>query len=159
MSSFKFGIVVLAVVAGTGCALNASPAEGLRFQPPAGWRPSPAIMGFMQFWRSPLDDREVLMLFKSPRPLQEHDVFSNAQLHDTLRDVTIEQRRAIAICGRQPAMYVAARGSSARSERDRVEMVMTTSGGNSYFALYVRPLAAAPDPMAEAALRELCAKP
>jgi hypothetical protein len=116
-------------------------------------------MGFMQFWRPPGDDREVLMLFKSPRPLEARDVLSNAKVGDTMRHVTVERRRTIEICGRQRATYVEARGSGGRSGDDRVEMMITTVAGNSYFAMYVRPLDAAPDPMAQAALRELCAKP
>ena len=43
-------------------------------RPPAG-SSSPGIMGFMQFWRPPSNEREVLMLFKSPTPLETHDVF------------------------------------------------------------------------------------
>jgi hypothetical protein len=38
-------------------------------------------------------------------------------------------------------------------------MVITTVHGTSYFAMYVRPIAAAPNPTAEASLQELCAKP
>ncbi|MBV8655075.1 MAG: hypothetical protein JO160_03450, partial [Candidatus Eremiobacteraeota bacterium] len=52
-----------------GCGLTSSPAEGLTFSPPAGWQSSPGIMGFMQFWRSPTNSEEVLMLFRSPKAL------------------------------------------------------------------------------------------
>jgi hypothetical protein len=142
-----------------GCALSASPADGLKFRAPAGWQSSPGIMGFMQFWKPPGNDREVLMLFKSPKPLKPSEVFSDARLDDPLKETSIERRSEILICGRQPATYVEARGSSTRGGDERVELVMTTMGGSSYFAMYVRPLAVAPNPMAVAALRELCAKP
>lgn len=154
----EFAAVALAALAASGCALSASPADGLNFKAPAGWRSSPGIMGFMQFWRPPADDREVLMLFKSPKPLQPSDVFSNAQLHDTLKNVTIERRNSIEICGHQPATYVQALGSSDRHGDERVDMVMTNTAGSGYFAMYVRPLQTTPNPSAQAALRELCAK-
>jgi hypothetical protein len=151
-------------VAGVGCALvlaacgfNASPAQGLRFQPPAGWQSSPGIMGFMQFWRTP-DDREALILFKSPTRLTANDVFSNDRMQDTLKDVQIEQRRPIQICGSQPATYVRGRGTSPKRGDEDVEMVFTSISNTSYFALYVRPIGSAPNFAAQAALRELCTK-
>lgn len=158
MKPFAGVVVALVALATSGCTMSASPADGLRFQPPPGWRSSPGILGLMQFWRPPADDREVLMLFKSPKPMQPSDVFTNAQLHDTLKSMTIERRRTIEICGRQPATYVEARGSSDSRGDERVEMVMTNAGGNGYFAMYVRPFEATPNPRAQAALRELCVK-
>ena len=152
--------VALAALAAGGCALSASPADGLRFQAPAGWRSSPGIMGFMQFWRPPADDREVLMLFKSPKPLQPNDVFSNAQLHDTLKNVTIERRQSIEICGHQPATYVRGARHRRRSPRRR-----TRRHGDDEHRRQraISPCTsvrfeAAPNPSAQAALRELCAK-
>jgi hypothetical protein len=152
-------IVALVALTQAGCALSASPADGLQFHAPADWRASPGIMGFMQFWRPPVDDQEVLMLFKSPKPLQPSDVFSDARLNDTLKTATVERRQAIVICGNQPATYVEARGTSSRGDDSRVEMVMATVTGSTYFAMYVRRLTALPNPMAQAALREVCAKP
>src|SRR5580700_8390627 len=103
-------VCFVGAVAQTGCAFSASPADGLTFQAPPGWQSSPGIMGFMQFWRPPSSDREVLMLFKSPKPLATNEVFSNAQMQDSLKDVQIQSRRTIQICGNQPAAYVQARG-------------------------------------------------
>jgi hypothetical protein len=142
-----------------GCSFTASPAEGLKFAAPPGWQSSPGIMGFMQFWRSPSSDREVLMLFKSPKPIAARDVFSNQQMRDTLKDVTIREMHTIAICGNQPATYVQARGTSAKGGDENVDMMMTTTRGNTYFAMYIRPVDAASNQMAMTALRELCAKP
>ncbi len=114
-------------------------------------------MGFMQFWRTP-DDREALMLFKSPTRLTANDVFSNDRMQDTLKDVQIEQRRPIQICGNQPATYVRGRGTSPKRGDEDVEMVFTSINNTSYFALYVRPIGSAPNFAAQAALRELCTK-
>jgi|GEM_PF-1205468 hypothetical protein len=152
-------VCFVGAVAQTGCAFSASPADGLTFQAPPGWQSSPGIMGFMQFWRAPSDDREVLMLFKSPKALVAGDVFSSANMQGTLKNVTVQRRRATKICGDQPAVYLQARGSSAKGGDSTVDMVITTVHGTSYFAMYVRPIAAAPNPTAEASLQELCAKP
>jgi hypothetical protein len=146
-------------VALAGCGFTRSPAEGLQFQPPTGWTSSPGIMGFMQFWRPPTDDGEVLMLVKSPRPLQAKDVISGDTMKGTLKDMTVQELRAIQICGSQPATYLAATGSSSKGGKDTVEMVMTTTTGSTYFAMYVRPVGTPPNAAAAAAVRELCAKP
>jgi hypothetical protein len=112
----------------------------------------------MQFWRSPSDDREILMLIKSPKPLKADDIFSDARLKDTLKNATVERRASIVICGTQPATYVQARGSSSHGGDDFVDLVLTTLRGNSYLAMYVRPISSPTNPSAEAALRELCTK-
>jgi hypothetical protein len=155
-------IVALVPLVMGGCAWNASPADGLRFQAPAGWRSSPGIMGFMQFWRPPGNDREVLILFKSPRPLKPNDVFSGTQssgeLNGALKNLTLERQQRVVICGHQPAIYGEARGTSAQSGDSQVEMLATNLAGGSYFAIYVRPFGAAPNADAQAALRELCPK-
>jgi hypothetical protein len=145
-------------VAPIGCNFGASPSEGLRFTAPAGWRSSPGIMGFMQFWRSPANDQELLMLFRSPKPLPAGDVFSNSQMQQTLKDVVVTRRSRVEICGNQPATYIEARGTSAKGGDETVEMVTTSARGNSYFAMYVRPIMLAPNEQAVAALRQLCPK-
>jgi hypothetical protein len=150
-------VAALAAVVLGGCAFNTSPAQALQFRPPPDWRSSPGFLGFMQFWRPPVDDREVLMLFKSPRQLQPSQVFADTRLQGDVRDTKIERRSTIRICGTQPAEYVEARGTSSRGEA-RMEMVVTNVGGSTYFAMYARPVELPANPMAEAALRELCAK-
>jgi hypothetical protein len=150
-------VALLAVTVG-GCALQASPADGLRFEAPSGWRASPGILGYMQFWRPPANDREVLLLFKSPRPMQTNEVFSNSNVQDTMKDVTVVSQQTIEICGTQPAKYVQARGSSRGGPID-IETVATIIQGSSYFAVYVRPIAVRPNPIALATLREVCPKP
>ncbi len=141
-----------------GCGFSSSPADGLKFQPPPTWQSSPGIMGFMQFWRPPVEDGEVLMLFKSPKPLAPNEIFSSDRVRDTLQGARIERRSTIQICGGQPATYIEARGSSSRSGDEMVHVVTTTVNGASYFAMYVRPMGRPPNAFAEVALRELCAK-
>jgi len=149
-------LVAATLLSANACGLSASPAADLQFAPPPGWRASPAIMGFMQFWRPPSDDREVLMLLKSPKSLQSSDFFSQA--HDTVRNVTVERRERIVICGDQRATLVRAHGSSSNGEDERIDMLATNAAGNTYFAMYARPISSQPNANAEAALRELCPK-
>lgn len=151
-------IACVGLAAQWGCSFSASPADDLRFQAPPGWRSSPGIMGFMQFWRSPTNDQEILMLFRSPKPLPAGDIFSNQQMQETLKDVVVTRRSRIEICGNQPATYIEARGTSSKGGDETVEMVMTTARNTSYFAMYVRPIASPPNEQAAAALKELCPK-
>ncbi|MFZ0574650.1 MAG: hypothetical protein WA304_13285 [Candidatus Cybelea sp.] len=158
-SPLRVALVAMLAVTVGGCALQARPADGLRFEAPAGWRASPGILGYMQFWRPPNNDREVLLLFKSPRPMQTNEIFSKSNLQDTMKDVTIVGQQTIKICGTQPAKYVQARGSSSEGGPIDIETVATIIGGSSYFAVYVRPIVVRPNPIALAALREVCPKP
>jgi hypothetical protein len=148
----------VAACALSGCGLSASPADGLRFQPPAGWRSSPGILGFMQFWRPPSGVREVLMLFKSPKPVTSGDMYSDANMQGAFKSVTVQRKRSIKICGNQPALFVQGIAISRENTESNVEMVLANVRGTSYFAMYVRPTDVAPDPQAEGALYELCAK-
>jgi hypothetical protein len=138
----------------TACGFTSSPADSLTFKAPAGWSGSPGIMGFMQFWRAPNRSDEVLMLFKSPKPLQTRDVFSSANL----RDAKVQTEKPITICGNQPAEFFKAQGMSSRGSDSNVEMVMTNTAGTTYLAMYIYPLGGMPNGEADAALRELCAK-
>ncbi|MBV9232515.1 MAG: hypothetical protein JO030_00615 [Candidatus Eremiobacteraeota bacterium] len=141
-----------------GCSFSGSPADGLTFHAPPGWSASPGIMGFMQFWRPPSNDHEVLMLFRSPKPLRASDVLSTKELQGTLHDMTVERRTTIQICGNQAASYFEGRGHSAKGDEKTI-MVMTNTRSVTYLALYVRPIDRAPNGAAQAAVRELCAKP
>ncbi|MGA8535124.1 MAG: hypothetical protein WB615_13530 [Candidatus Tumulicola sp.] len=155
-SRFSAAAVLLSVVLiSGGCGFTNSPADGLTFKPPAGWQSSPGIMGFMQFWRGPNASDEVLVLIKSPKPLQTREVFNSANM----RDAKIETEKPITICSNQPAEFFKAQGTSSRGGSDsNIEMVMTNAGGTTYMALYAYPVAAAPNAQASAALRELCTK-
>jgi hypothetical protein len=154
----RVALVASLVFVLAGCGFQSSPAQGLNFTAPAGWKASPGVLGFMQFWRAPVNDGEFLMLFRSPKKLTADDIFSNGRMKDTLQDASIVRKEPITICSNQPATYVEARGSSEKGRADRVDLVLSDVGGTSYIAMYVRPLVAPPNPMAMASLRELCAK-
>lgn len=150
---FSIAGMLLATVVLTGCGLTSSPADNLTFKAPKGWTGSPGIMGFMQFWKAPGND-EVLMLFKSPKPLKTTEVFTSADL----RDAKIEAEKPITICGNQSAQFFKAQGTSKGGHDSNIEMVMTNAGGATYMAMYVYPLGTQTNADAETALRQLCAK-
>jgi len=101
----------------------------------------------------------MLMLFKSPKPIDSREAFSDAKMGNE----NVESQQQIKICGTQPAMFVKAEGVSnangGKSKPLEIQMVVTTAGGNSYFAMYIYPQQATPNAQAVASLRELCPKP
>jgi hypothetical protein len=147
-------VLLFSLLAAGGCGFTSSPADNLTFKAPAGWQGSPGIMGFMQFWKAPNGNKEVLMLFKSPKPLDTHEVFNNANM----RDAKVETQKPITICGNQPAEFFKAQGTSSQGGNSNIEMVMTNAAGSTYLAMYIYPAAATPNGEAGAALRELCSK-
>jgi hypothetical protein len=147
-------VLLLSILTAGGCGFTSSPADNLTFKAPAGWPSSPGIMGFMQFWKAPNGNKEVLMLFKSPKPLQAHDVFNSANL----KDAKVETQKPITICGSQPAEFFQAQGTSSQGGNSNIEMVMTNAAGSTYLAMYIYPVGGSPNGDAAAALRELCSK-
>lgn len=146
-------------VALAGCGLTSSPADGLTFAAPSGWQSSPGIMGFMQFWTpGGSNSDEVLMLFRSPKEIDQSQVFESGKL----KNARIEQQRQIKICGNQTATFFKGSAESSTdnhpSKPHNLEMTMTDAGGTTYFAMYVYPLDRQPNAQAEGALRELCVK-
>lgn len=148
----------LAALTLAACSLRASPTEGLRFQAPAGWRASPGILGFVQFWRPPSGTREALMLLRSPRSLSQSDVYSSANMQGAFKSVTVLHKRPAKICGNQSALFVQGIAISRNDTESNVDMVITDVRGTSYMAMYLRPTDVPANPQAEAALHELCAK-
>jgi hypothetical protein len=158
MRLFAGGAIALVALALAGCAFHASPTEGLQFRPPPGWRSSPGILGFMQFWRPQSGVREALMLFKSPKPLASSDVYSSANMQGAFKSVTVRRKQNIEICGNQPAYFVQGTAVSRNDTLSNVDMMLSTVHGVSYLAMYVRPMEEPPNAQAEAALHGLCLK-
>lgn len=159
MTRFSYAPVWCALlIAGAGCGFTSSPAEHLTFKPPADWQASPGVMGFMQFWKPPGNRDEALVLVKSPKPIQVSEVFNSANL----KDAKVVSVQHMTICENQAAEFLKAQGTSqglAQKSRDvNAEIVVSNAGGASYIAMYVYPVGAAPNPDADAALRELCQK-
>jgi hypothetical protein len=152
-----FGALATALLL-CGCGLTSSPAEDLTFSAPAGWQASPGILGLAQFWKPSFNSDEVLMLFRSPKPIDREEVFASGKV----KDARLDEQREIRICGNQPATYIKGRAQSSVDNHPgkphRLEVVTSNVDGVTYFAMYVSPLDRAPSPQAESALRDLCAK-
>ena len=146
-------LVLVAACALASCGgLTKSPADGLTFAAPHGWRSSPGIMGMAQFWVGPND--QMLMLFKTPRDWTESEAFTSADM----KDVHIELQRSISICdGSRQATYIKAVATSKRTNDDsNDEMMIAKAPDSTYVALYAYPIGVVPQAEAEAALHELC---
>jgi hypothetical protein len=161
MNALRYRFLVPAVLtavafAMTGCGLTSSPADNLTFKAPDTWSASPGIMGFMQFWTSPSTPKQVLMLFRSPKPIDEHQAFSSANM----KNAKVEFDQQITICKTQPAHFVKATATSTKDGHDEtMQLIVTDLNGTSYMAMYIYPATAQPDSAAADAIRELCAKP
>ena len=108
----------------------------------------------MQFWKAPGND-EVLMLFKSPKPLKTTEIFTSADLQGRRRSKPKSRSRSAATNRRS---FSKRKEPSKGGHDSNIEMVMTNAGGATYMAMYVYPLGAQTNADAETALRELCAK-
>lgn len=97
------------------------------------------------------------MLYRSPKPINTSDVFQSANL----KDAEIESRKDLTICDNQPAQQFTLRAKSESDGTSRdidATTVMTTTGGATYFAVYVHRADTQADPSATAAVTELCPK-
>ena len=71
-----------------------------------------------------------------------------------MKDAKVESQQDVTICnGQQAAADLGDGAIEERHEQDRIDMLMTAAGGNTYLAMYVRPAAASTDAAAEASLR------
>ncbi len=142
------GSVAIAVLAACG-----SPTDTLAFKVPPGWT-SKAQMGLLQIWQGS-DNKQVLMLMKLPVAVDVSSAMNSANM----KDAKVESQQEVTICNGQKAQLVTATGQSKNeNEQDRIDMLMTAAGGNTYMAMYVRPVNAATDAGAEASLRTVCLK-
>ncbi len=135
-------------------AACSSPAASLQFQAPNGWKASPSLGGFAQVWQAP-DESQMLMLMKFPVTMNTQQAMKSANMNDA----QVQKREQITICGGQPATMIYAKGTSPKTNtHGDMEMVMTSVGGSSYFAIYARPDGAAANAQAESAIHQLCPK-
>ena len=145
---FLLGTVAIAVLAACG-----SPTDSLAFKVPPGWT-SKAQMGLLQIWPG-ANDKQILMLMKLPVAVDVSSAMNSANM----KDAKVESQQDVTICNGQKAQLISATGQSKNeTEQDRIDMLMTAAGGNTYMAMYVRPVAAPTDAAAEASLRTVCLK-
>lgn len=110
----------------------------------------------MQMWESA--PRNVIILMSLPTALDLDKAMDQADL----KGARVEKSERIKICGSQPAIFALVQGeTNAGSDSSRpsdVEFLATNVKGKTYMAMYARPLHAAADHAAEAAIRNLCPK-
>lgn len=135
------------VLALAGCG---SPGDHLSFKPPAMYQAPKNMFGMAQLWAT-ADDRQALMLMKLPMKMDPKHAVINAGL----KDATVKSQQSIEICGNQPATHVVL--ESTGKNRNSMDMVMTSSGGTSYMAMYSHPVGTPADHASEEAIRSLCA--
>ncbi|HEY8312950.1 MAG TPA: hypothetical protein VIG51_02145 [Candidatus Baltobacteraceae bacterium] len=126
------------------------------FKPPAGWR-AVNIFGMSMYLApdSAKTNGQMLMLMRVPNAKSNGD-FSIATARFG-KDATIQEKKTIDICGKQPAQYVAFTGNQ-QGHPDKVEMVVTRYGNTTYFAMYARPKTVPANVDAETAIKSLCLK-
>ncbi len=146
-----------AVVLLGGCSnLTKSPAQGLTFTAPAGFRSKASMLGVMQVWTAGND--QVLMLMRLPASVNFNDAFKSANMQDT----KILAKRDITVCGNLPATYMELTGTRVQGNDrhdDRADVVFLKGTADTMLSLYAYPPAQKPDAAAQSALRELCARP
>jgi hypothetical protein len=145
--------LAVAAMALVGCG---SPTSSITFKPPDDWSPSSSIFGMGQIWKSP-DTKQMLMLMKLPVAMKVSDAFKTVNLEDT----KVEKQQHVTICGNQAAIYIKASGIANINgvrQHSTMDMIMSSTGGATYMALYARPDLTALDDRAETAIRSLCQK-
>ena len=72
-----------------------------------------------------------------------------------LKDARIEKQEPIKICGNQSARLIT---MTKPQQHQHIDAVMSPVAGSTYMAMYGYKSGSKPDPQAESAIRELCAK-
>lgn len=140
------------LASGLVLALSAcgNPGDHLSFKAPGNYQAPKNVFGMAQIWSTP-DDKQALMLMKLPVKMDPKHAINSAGV----KNATVKSQRTITICGNQPATYVVMEGTG--KERSTMDMVMTSTAGASYMAMYSHPLGTPADRASQDAIRSLCA--
>lgn len=156
----KRAMLSLALLAfAAGCSFK-SPAEGLDFKAPSGWKTTPSIMGMQMWMKEGTRDGQVLMLFNhSGGKVKSLNDFDMRTVPVTGKGGRVTSEQPIRICGNhQPAKYFSMSGET-NGKPTIAEVVVTLyDRDNLFLSVYSRPKTAQPDAQAETALRSLCLK-
>ncbi|MFN2528531.1 MAG: hypothetical protein ABR584_07430 [Candidatus Baltobacteraceae bacterium] len=148
MPSGRFLAVALCASMLAACG---SPGASITFSAPAKFSDSKNILGMAQIWTTP-NRKEILMLMKLPVNADSRKTAFNSPV---MKNATIEKQAAIKICGNQPARSFE---MLQRKEHQHIDALMTTTLGSTYMSMYGYPAGSKPDPQAESAIKNLCAK-
>ena len=154
---YAYRCIVAAFAIATIAACSASPTEGMKFTAPAGWTGTPAVFGF-QLWFNPANKSEFLMLGKLPNKIDiSKYAFDSSQIKGQIKNASIDKSEDVMICGNQPAKMMSLHGTSSSSnQQEKMEMLVTNVGANSYIAMYGFPGAATANVDAEKAIKNVC---
>jgi hypothetical protein len=157
MKLHRLLIVVSTVVALAACG---SATDATTFTAPSGYTTAVSIGPFAQVWRGPKSRREGIVLMALPGEID----FTKIGDSTTVKDAEVLKHEDVKICGSQDAYYlsmigeVQEYGSPAPGENPKqlIDVIATHLNGKTYMAMYVRPMGAAEDSAAEAAIKGIC---
>jgi hypothetical protein len=149
---------MLATIALTALAACGSATDSITFQAPPGYTQAASIGPFLQVWRTS-DTQNLITLFALPTKID----LDRAMSQSDIKDAEVKSKGAITICGSQPAVFADIVGESKSTggetpHRMRIEFIATNANDKTYMAMYLRPVDAAANPAAEAAIRKICPK-
>ena len=150
--------VLAGVLALSACG---SASDALTFKAPPGFKPDVSVGPFMQTWSGP--NRSVMMLMAFPTKIDIKNRIENSPISNA----KVVRDQAITICNHQPARFGQMTGANIQvgspapagsQNPQQVDFVATSVNGKTYMAFYVRPENVPANPVAEAALRNICPK-
>jgi hypothetical protein len=147
-------LAMLASLAACGTASDA-----VTFHAPPGYTQTASVGPFVQVWKT-TDNANILTLLALPAKIDLDKALSQSDIHDA----EVKAKKNITICGGQEAIYadivgtMHRGGEDAPAEKGHIEFLATNVGGKTYMAVYVRPLSAPVDPVADAAIHAICPK-
>ncbi len=140
-----------AVLCASVLAACGSPGASITFSAPAKFSDSKNILGMAQIWTTP-NQKEMLMLMKLPVNADSRKTAFNSPV---MKNATIQRQVAIKICGNQPARSFEMLQTK---KHQHIDALITTTSGSTYMSMYGYPVGSKPDPQAESAIKNLCAK-
>ncbi|MBC5815752.1 MAG: hypothetical protein GIW97_04340 [Candidatus Eremiobacteraeota bacterium] len=147
MRELRVATIVLCACILAACG---SPSDSIKFAAPKKFGEPKSMFGMMQIWTTP-NEREVVMLMKLPVAADPKHALQGS----TFKDAQLKKQQSIKICGNQPASYISLLKPQ---QHQQLDAIMTVAGGSTYMAMYGYPVGSKPDPQAESAIRNLCAK-
>jgi hypothetical protein len=153
MRSVLLAAAVLAAAGTAACSgLTKDPADGLNFQPPAGWKSTFRLLGTDVF-SSPDGNQLISLNTMPPGPDLEQRLMNGA----TYRNPRGVDQRDTTICGNKDAEYTTAVVYFISGRKDvNLEMITKEQPDEVLVADYIYPIGTKPDKRAEAAIRQLC---
>jgi hypothetical protein len=149
----------LAMIALATLAACGSASDSVTFQAPPGFTQAASIGPFVQVWNT-ADKQSLITLMALPVKMDLNKTINQA----SISDAKVTLKRNIKICGDQLAIFADIIGESKSAapgvtpSKKHIEFLATDANDKTYVTMYMRPVAAAADPAAEAAIQKICPK-